>query len=117
MRADVARFDSLLGKLGLPGASENDQEPAFTTIWFGIDYLRKESTRGLPKKKWLKLSLFIAHKFMSEKRTVKSQIDNADLLTGLCKLHHMTQVWTAGRPSLYALWVLRSTAYFSCRKK
>ena len=116
-REDTVRFDSLLRKLGLPKAQEKDQEPAFTTIWFGIEYFSKESTIGLPQKKWLKLRLFIADKFMTKERTVKSQIDAADLLTGLGKFHHMTGVWTAGRPSLYVLWVLLSTACFSCRKK
>ena len=50
-KADVARFDSFLGKLSLPKAPEKDQDPALTTIWFGIEYFSKEQTFGIPRKK------------------------------------------------------------------
>ena len=56
----------MLGKLGLPKAPEKDQEPAFNTIWFGIEYFSKASTIGLSQKKWLKLRIFVAHKFMTK---------------------------------------------------
>ena len=116
-RTDVARFDSLLTKLGLQKAPEKDQNPAFTTIWFGIEYFSKDQTIGIPGKKWGKLRQFIENKFMTDEGTVKAHIEAADLLSGLGKLHHMTQVLTAGRPGLYALWVLFSRATFSSRQK
>ena len=116
-KTDVARFDSLLAKLGLPRATEKDQDPAFSTIWFGIEYFSKEQNIGIPKKKWRKLRQFIENKFMTDDGTVKAQVDAADLLSGLGKLHHMTQVLTAGRPRLYSLWVMLSRATFSSRKK
>ena len=60
---------------------------------------------------------FIENKFMTDEGTVKAHIEAADLLSGLGKLHHMTQVLTAGRPGLYPLWVLFSRATFSSRQK
>ena len=43
---------------------------------------------------------------------VKDHLDAEDLLSILGKFHHMTLVWTAGRPSLYALWQMFFTATF-----
>ena len=44
---------------------------------------------------------------------VRPEIYAADLLTLLWKLHHMTLVWSAGRPCLYALRVPYFTATFA----
>ena len=77
----------------------------------------KNQVYGIPEKKWRRLALFFAEKFLEgDKATVKSRVDAADLLSGLGKLHHITLVWSAGRPVLYFLWRLYYTASFSIRQ-
>ena len=41
---------------------------------------------------------------------IPDSLDAATLQSALGKFHHITLVWTAGRPSLYALWKLYFTA-------
>ena len=117
MRAqkDAERFDTLLHTLGLPKAPEKDQAPAFTTVWLGIEFFSKERCIGVPAEKWQKLRRFMQDKLLSTENRieVRTTLDAADLLSALGKFHHFTLVWTAGRPSLYALWLLLFTASFS----
>ena len=111
---DAERFDTLLHTLGLPKAPEKDQAPAFTTVWLRIEYFSKEQCYGVPAEKWQKLRRFMQDKLMTEnKNEVRTSLDAADLLSALGKFHHFTLVLTAGRPSLYALWLLLFTASFS----
>ena len=54
---------------------------------------------------------------MGDQGRAQSSVDAADLLSGLGKFHHFTSVWTTGRPSLYALWLLMFTATFKDKDK
>ena len=111
------KFDSLMHDLNLPKAPEKDQEAAFTTIWYGLIFDSKNQVYGIPERKWERLAQFFTEKLLEDdKATVKSKVDAEDLLSGLGKLHHITLVWSAGRPVLYFLWKLYYTAAFSYRQ-
>ena len=113
-KIEGAKFDNLLNDLNLPKAPEKDQSQAFTTIWYGLEYNSNQQYYGIPEKKWKKIATFVADKFLENDRvTIKDKIDAADLLSVIGKFHHITLVWTRGRPSLYFLWRLFYTASFS----
>ena len=107
-------FDNLLEALNLPKAPEKDQPPAFTTIWYGLEYNSNLQCYGIPEKKWKEVAMFVTEKlFTSDGVTMADKIDAADLLSIIGKFHHIALVWTEGRPLLYFLWRAFYTASFS----
>ena len=111
------KFDNLLEELHLPKAPEKDQAPAFSTVWFGIEFFSKSQTYGLPQKKWENLGLFFKDTFLlNDGEDFAPTVRAEQLQTALGKFHHAVLVWPAGRPSLYALWRLFYSATFSYRK-
>ena len=48
----------------------------------------------------------------TQEPSVKDHVDAGTLLSALGKFHHISLVWPAGRPCLYALWKLYYTAHF-----
>ena len=107
------KFDKLLSSLGLPKAPEKDQPPAFTTIWYGICFNTKTGTYSLPLAKWEDLLKYFEAQFVdSATNSIMKRIEAAELHRALGKFHHATLVWTAGRPSLYAIWKLFYSAKF-----
>lgn len=78
-----------------------------------MEYNSKSGSYGIPIRKWIDLKAFVAENFIQENTNiVRKQIDASHLLSALGKFHHFTQVWIAGRPSLYPLWRLFYTAEF-----
>ena len=115
-RMEANIFDALLDKLGLPKAKEKDQEPAFSTTWFGFVFNSKHGTYGITKRKWEKLRQFFEKTFQRESsKTLKKYVEAETLERALGKFHHATEVWSAGRPALFSLWRLFHTANFRTR--
>lgn len=102
---DLKVFDDLLHKLNLPKAPEKDQKPAFSTVWFGYIYYSEKRQYGIPLQKWEKLRSFFQESFVdSASKTLKYEFQATVVETALGKFHHVTGVWSAGRPMLYYLW-------------
>ena len=108
---DAEKFDELLKNLNLPKAKEKDQPPNFSTIWFGFLYDSKASTLGIPEKKWNKLREFFTEVFVQKDGiSLKTEVKAKLLEKALGKFHHVTTVWSPGRPPLYSLWCVYFTA-------
>ena len=87
------KFDNLLEELHLPKAPEKDQAPAFSTVWFGIEFFSKSQTYGLPQKKWENLGLFFKDTFLlNEGEDFTPTVRAEQLQTALGKFHHAVLV-------------------------
>ena len=101
--ACTTRFDDLLKTLGLPKAART-RTLGSQSCGFGSDSVQRQEPTVCQRRNGRRL--YVESKLMSKASEVGITVDVSSLLTVLCKFHHATLTWPAGRPCLYALWRL-----------